>query len=172
MTEHYDTRVSMSVDDACEWLREMRNNCADATNGSQVFTAVDMAIKALCAQQQQEAEKNEPLTLEKKCAIAGGCRYYSHYQPDGNCILKGYAPFDCGKCREFKFRDDALTVIMGWISVEDRLPEKDGSYLVYLSKGKAVCTAHFWTKDLSWSGRRLNPYITHWQPLPAPPKGE
>ena len=59
-----------------------------------------------------------------------------------------------------------------WISVKDRLPESSGSYIVYSGKSGTVFTAHFWARDNRWSGRSLNLTITHWMPLPEPPKGD
>lgn len=77
-----------------------------------------------------------------------------------------------------------------WISVKDRLPEKDGEYLCIIEG--SICIFDF-TKDLytidkyafnkskSNSGfydfdRDLGYYehtrVTHWMPLPEPPKGE
>lgn len=78
-----------------------------------------------------------------------------------------------------------------WISVEDRLPEKDGNYLCYLECG-AVCEAAFdstiasegkefpfgeWvgvynsdTRDFTDSYWEEYDAITHWMPLPEPPK--
>ncbi len=56
---------------------------------------------------------------------------------------------------------------MSWISMDDRLPPADGSYIVHTAKG-AVCTAHFHDRQQRFSGRGLR--VTHWMPLPAPPK--
>ena len=78
-----------------------------------------------------------------------------------------------------------------WISVKDRLPEKDGNYLCYLECG-AVCEAAFdstiasegeefpfgeWvavynSDTLGFTDSYWEEYdaITHWMPLPEPPK--
>ena len=60
-----------------------------------------------------------------------------------------------------------------WISVEDRLPEKPGKYLVYAKhwidgiKPIIRCDlwAHGWDKTDAFKA-------THWMPLPEPPKEE
>lgn len=60
-----------------------------------------------------------------------------------------------------------------WISVEDKLPEEEGGYLVYwLSEGfshawhrVSVC---YFVEDRFASGSLKQP--THWMPLPEPPK--
>lgn len=65
-----------------------------------------------------------------------------------------------------------LTPPNEWISVDERLPEKDGSYLVHSGKSNAVYAAHFWKRDGRWSGKSINLFITHWQPLPEPPTKE
>lgn len=80
-----------------------------------------------------------------------------------------------------------------WISVKDRLPKESGSYLVSLHQeddelGKSSdCVLFAWyqpynllffNKDIGWSllnefydlSDRLRPCITHWMPLPEPPK--
>ena len=78
-----------------------------------------------------------------------------------------------------------------WISVKDRLPEKDGNYLCYLECG-AVCEATFdstiasegeefpfgeWvavynSDTLGFTDSYWEEYdaITHWTPLPEPPQ--
>ena len=83
--------------------------------------------------------------------------------------------------------------VQEWISVEDRLPEKDGAYLVtieYFGKRQGIDIRSF-AKD----GETINEYdlagkkyvwyfwdneygyvstnsVTHWMPLPEKPKGE
>lgn len=84
-------------------------------------------------------------------------------------------------------------VVREWIPVTERLPEKDGSYLVFEQGfwfGHGWCNVTSFTKD----GRKIDEYdfqkrwenvwyrydseygycvtdsITHWMPLPEPPK--
>jgi len=56
-----------------------------------------------------------------------------------------------------------------WISVEDKLPEKPGLYIVHCLSDKEtpVKTAHKWDKGpFAWAAGN----VTHWMPLPEPPQ--
>ncbi len=58
-----------------------------------------------------------------------------------------------------------------WISVKDRLPEP-GSYVLVFTDDHCDYTAHY---DGYWwlSGKPALSYkVTHWMPLPEPPKEE
>ena len=63
-----------------------------------------------------------------------------------------------------------------WISAEDRLPEKDGYYLTYGCIPKYRIPNHTNLtkfKDGAWLWDVMEiPYegVTHWQPIPEPPK--
>jgi hypothetical protein len=62
-----------------------------------------------------------------------------------------------------------------WISVEDRLPEKIGYYLVVRNINK-VTTRKFdeWitgSRKRFWHSGGEDESITHWMPLPEPPHG-
>ena len=72
--------------------------------------------------------------------------------------------------------------VQEWISVKDRLPEDEGWYQVYTApdKGyKSINKARF-CKGFEWDN--FTPHwhgaggtwgnVTHWMPLPQPPKGE
>ena len=77
-----------------------------------------------------------------------------------------------------------------WISVKDRLPEKEGKYLVYINDGRdfigMACfylDLHKFNKyefpnqhrpgwcqyDSEWGDYEVS-NVTHWMPLPEPPK--
>lgn len=63
-----------------------------------------------------------------------------------------------------------------WIPVTERLPEKAGKYIVCGQwRGKPAET---WVCELiaigefkGWANEARNPAVTHWMPLPEPPKG-
>lgn len=54
-----------------------------------------------------------------------------------------------------------------WISVKDRLPETAGWYLVFYN-GSTMQVAFF--KGRKWPFDNHYHKITHWMPLPEPPK--
>ena len=76
---------------------------------------------------------------------------------------------------EIKDEIDAQPTVGGWISVKDRLPEKNGRYLVY--ENGVVYSAEYeknrpdseWTDD--YEGY-LDMMVSHWMPLPEPPEEE
>lgn len=82
---------------------------------------------------------------------------------------------DLGTCRATLHRD-ALSLLKaqepGWISVKDRMPEKSGRYLVYAKEGEREThrTIAPFQKAFHLSGRRAYWKVTHWMPLPEPPK--
>lgn len=56
-----------------------------------------------------------------------------------------------------------------WISVEERLPEDEGKYLVANDDGNWPCSVLHWSVLMQKWCTGANNIITHWQPLPAPP---
>ena len=78
--------------------------------------------------------------------------------------------------------------VQEWISVEDRLPEESGLYITFGCTAVPVRWLHNFDKDMGkfgvWrdydtDGKKHPRYrfieaedITHWMPLPNPPKGE
>ena len=67
---------------------------------------------------------------------------------------------------------------MEWISVKDRLPEKNGDYLVYLGHNKCMTVAQFNTAETKYRDKwfisdedlyHCTCDITYWMPLPETP---
>tara|TARA_R110000803_G_scaffold210685_3_gene283197 strand:- start:1800 stop:2033 length:234 start_codon:yes stop_codon:yes gene_type:complete len=67
---------------------------------------------------------------------------------------------------------------MEWISVEDRLPEKDDFYLILKDEDDIKVWYFIRRSDgIYWNSRHTekhwllsNDPVTHWMPLPEPPK--
>lgn len=60
--------------------------------------------------------------------------------------------------------------VQEWVSVEDRLPEENTTVIVATDNGIVFqCLYSYDGWDL-WDDNDVN--ITHWQPMPQPPKGE
>ena len=95
----------------------------------------------------------------------------------------------------YEFADCLLAngvTVQEWISVKDRLPEDSGCYLVvYRDKYNGSisiafdmyvkCNVGEWwesefacdiTKQFLWAAKLQEQEVTHWMPLPQPPKGE
>ena len=58
-----------------------------------------------------------------------------------------------------------------WISVDEMLPERNGSYVVLDGRGRMIVAP--WCENVGWfsPARCVNP-ITHWLPLPSHPAKE
>ena len=61
--------------------------------------------------------------------------------------------------------------VQEWISVKDRLPEENGIYLTF-NKKRQYEFHMFQTGKRMWQGIWEEDGVTHWMPLPQPPKGE
>lgn len=71
---------------------------------------------------------------------------------------------------------------MEWISVDDRLPEIGDEVIVYTPNSRTKVTAlcrliryeedaeFFWDNFYGGTNFHLKESVTHWMPLPAPPK--
>lgn len=92
---------------------------------------------------------------------------------------------------EFRAMADFIERVQGWIPVEERLPEEEGIYIVCVDgevKSDAYCVCDGVERWLCYNGTvcsvdfdpysskllRDGPYprVTHWMPLPKPPKEE
>lgn len=91
------------------------------------------------------------------------CEYES-----GSCELTS-----CRSCNARNIADHLISngvTVQEWISVEDRLPEENTTVIVATDNGIVFqCLYSYDGWDL-WDDNDVN--ITHWQPMPQPPKGE
>lgn len=66
--------------------------------------------------------------------------------------------------------------VQEWISVDDRLPEIGRSVIAYNAPAKCAAEAMYKGEgrflQFRWSARLQEHEVTHWMPLPDPPKGE
>ena len=100
-------------------------------------------------------------------------------------ILK-QAPFEGRVLDEWWFEEKIKNIadhlisngvtVQEWISVDDRLPEPFVSVLVHMPGEEPFPTVHegFISNDGIWQSamfRREPGEVTHWQPMPQPPKG-
>lgn len=74
---------------------------------------------------------------------------------------------DCA-CIELIENEPTVDAAPEWISVKDRLPDKAGWYLVFRTKHTHAETAFFKGKTFPLDNHYGT--ITHWMPLPQPPK--
>ena len=96
-------------------------------------------------------------------------------------IMCKYFRKDCCRCPDCVAKDQAEALVNAgyrkqseWISVEERLPEKDGQYLVWVVTPNRGCVEEvqmewFRNCDRYYNYMWKNHY-THWMPLPEPPK--
>jgi hypothetical protein len=57
---------------------------------------------------------------------------------------------------------------MEWISVNDRLPDKEGKYLVFMPS--LTDETRYYASYYACGNWGVGEPISHWMPLPAPPK--
>ena len=70
--------------------------------------------------------------------------------------------------------EPSIEVVQEWISVDDRLPENGKEDVLIALRWGEVDIG--WCEDGRWRSEFVNEYedgeVTHWMPIPQPPKGE
>ena len=94
-------------------------------------------------------------------------------EKEGFDIRTGHGLFRLPKPETIKISDYAkdINVPSKWIPVAERLPEPFEVVLVYDDDDKCVTEAYM-TRHREWVGIKIKNAVTHWMPLPEPPKGE
>jgi len=58
-----------------------------------------------------------------------------------------------------------------WVSVKDRLPEDDSEYFIWHDYYKKIMLANFAPQSRARDfAVPMSAFVTHWMPLPEPPK--
>jgi hypothetical protein len=102
------------------------------------------------------------------------------------CEIAGDSPCGCDACPYGRTNDDCYAIYehdklttlekkgitpLKWIPVSERLPEKDVKVLTFGVYGFSVNYRDRFSRK--WRGVNGKPqWITHWMPLPEPPKEE
>ena len=106
-------------------------------------------------------------------------------QQDDVCV-KGKSCSECDyenlyKCYLYAKADHLIAngaTVQEWVSVKDRLPEKYGKYLCRYVFNESAEYPHieaisYYPKMTRFQGEgSCGMRVTHWMPLPEPPKGE
>ena len=130
-------------------------------------------------------EKLIEICFREFCDLAGdtpcgcdGCPY-GEYEPDnGGCYVE-YKKDKIEKLEndmdKYQKEDNGVTV-QEWISVDERLPEEKANCIVYYQHSYCDNDGYWAIGICFYDGEKfqLNPAykVTHWMPLPTPPKGE
>ena len=111
----------------------------------------------------------------------------SQFICDPTCKYYGFED-----CFPERFADYLLSngvTMPQWISVDDRLPDETGRYLAVKKRiapddfggdRTDIVIIRFFVDDgfrmpvhiPDWINKKINEEVTHWMPLPQPPKGE
>ena len=120
----------------------------------------------------------ELVKVLRRCVLSEpceGCPYYDPHGPTEKCATLNIAAADaieeliCEVADEHNARLDAEER-QHWIPVTERLPEKSGSYLVFVYG--EVTEMNFWYGKWHRLRDDYTKAVTHWMPLPQPPKEE
>ena len=122
-------------------------------------------------------EKLIEICFREFCDLAGdspcgcdGCPYGKYSSENGEC----YEEYK--KDKFVKIEKTGVTV-QEWISVDDRLPEEKGRYLTANKRfGDKTVVFDLWFGGGFWyvdeEDNVFDFEVTHWMPMPNPPKGE
>ena len=70
-----------------------------------------------------------------------------------------------------KWIDEAPEIeIPKWIPVTERLPEESGEYLCYCGEYDGICIVYLEILKTKSKWRSNRKRVTHWMPMPEPPK--
>lgn len=101
-------------------------------------------------------------------------RYFNGYIFEGHTFVVNKS--DIHNAKEEQFAEGTALMPDEWISVKDRLPDAQKWILGFCVSGAMEVVRYDSTTD-DWDSVLpchcyIKEYITHWMPLPEPPKGD
>lgn len=113
--------------------------------------------------------------IAKEIVQETAAEYEECYKDCGDCEAYNKEKHHCPKfCKVIKETVKEIEEnYNGWISVKERLPEKEGSYLVIGKSGGAVVTRWYEPSKFYPNGHfggNCSNYIRYWMPRPEPPQ--
>lgn len=115
------------------------------------------------------------------CGQAGNSPAQSYCCPAQNSVAPAQSPIDHGyrpgcECSGCKTIVRICAELAGWIPVSEQLPEEGGRYWCYVEEQNSLGKSHYqwncsWNGEI-WGGAMMYGRVTHWMPLPNPPKEE
>ena len=119
---------------------------------------------------------------EKLIKLVEDARYKDSENCKRHLVCKDCAYGDRASCHAAFIADHLIAngvTTQQWIPVTERLPETGGYYLVHQMnprfKTSFIQHSRYDAKNERWLGALALcslDYVTHWMPLPEPPKGE
>ena len=177
MTKYTDEQIKKALELCINWEAEY---CEKCPFDGECENAGDIPLRnAFDLIRRQEAEIEELKTdLEAIHGLRNKRIYYRKFvdeefrkqkgkelsDPDFDYIYRLY--FE-QKAEIEKLKDENATTT--WRPASEP-PKEEGSYLVYSCKSKTVFTARYIPRCERWANRANGHFITHWMPLPQPPK--
>ncbi|MCM1439666.1 MAG: DUF551 domain-containing protein [Roseburia sp.] len=160
--------------DGKPYKKPLDPDCGNCGTCGRTMHHMDLLVQALCGYEDTGLEPTQVITAKEMGAILCELEVLKRYRATGREPEEVKALLDELKYLRAEFvrlnKENfwlSTTEKTGWIAMADRLPPKEGSYLVCTARG-AVCTAHYWDPHQKFSGRGLR--VTHWMPLPEPVK--
>lgn len=117
-------------------------------------------LEAELAKQEEAVVQLRKQWQEAEMLICTMCGHFDH-KTDGNIVCGNRT---CGEICGYPYCKAKFTM---WIPVSERLPEDDSHVLVARKNGDVDTDMHIYTW---WKVGPVERNITHWMPLPEPPK--
>lgn len=148
-----------------------------------VLVDEESAIKAVSALEAERSkghwlDRNGERTGDHYAVFCSECTNWSEYASDF-CMNCGARMIEDGGSDALDTAAKALTVqdltkpnnnLEGWIPCDERMPDKDGHYLVTLDFDYGRAIEMGWLLDGEWVNENSHVTIA-WQPLPEPYRG-